>query len=79
MVGKLKVYELFFGILVLVSEIEIQGEESDEEKWQVFQSFACPLCTFSSPKQQITAEHMFSHIQVHNLRAPKGTLGPAFD
>ena len=54
-------------------------ESDEEQQWQVFQIFSCPLCTFSSPKQQITAEHMFSHIQVHNLRAPKGTLGPAFD
>ena len=63
------------------AEIEIEAEEIDDEeqRWQVFQIFSCPLCRFSSPKQQITAEHMFSHIQVHNLRAPKGTLGSAFD
>ena len=62
------------------SEIEIEAEESDEEqRWQVFQIFSCPLCRFSSPNPQITAEHMFTHIQVHNLRAPKGTLGSAFD
>ena len=64
----------------IIQETAEQSKESDEEqRWQVFQIFSCPLCRFSSPNQQITAEHMFSHIQVHNLRAPQGTLGTAFD
>jgi hypothetical protein len=64
----------------IIQETAEQSKESEEEQqWQVFQIFSCPLCRFSSPKQQITAEHMLSHIQVHNLRAPQGTLGSAFD